>query len=168
MNTPDLRRLDGVVSSRILAALAEASACLDALEIAHAVIGGLAVGAWGYPRATKDVDFLVRAADVFDVHGNIVTFRAHVPIEVNGVKVDYLPAEDHGLEKALVDPIVPVEALFLLKLRAWRRQDQTDLAKLIELGADVDHIRKWLRNRIEDEAVTRLDKLTAAVDAGEQ
>ncbi len=32
---------------------------LTCAGVRHVLIGALAVGAWGYPRASKDVDFLV-------------------------------------------------------------------------------------------------------------
>ena len=37
----------------------EVSACLSELRIRHVLIGGLAVGVHGHPRATRDVGFLV-------------------------------------------------------------------------------------------------------------
>ena len=37
---------------------------LDASKVEYALIGGLAVAVWGAPRATKDIDLLVRAEDV--------------------------------------------------------------------------------------------------------
>jgi hypothetical protein len=40
-------------------ALSVASATLSELGVRHALVGGLAVGAWGYPRNTRDIDFLV-------------------------------------------------------------------------------------------------------------
>ena len=54
--TPDLRLLEGVVASPVLSAMRAASRALTSLGIRHAVAGGLAVGAYGYPRATQDVD----------------------------------------------------------------------------------------------------------------
>ena len=54
-----LRSLDGVVSADILATAEEVSRRLTALGVPHALVGGLAVGVHGHPRATRDVDFLV-------------------------------------------------------------------------------------------------------------
>ena len=64
MNTPataipDLSQLRGVVAPEILAAAEVASRKLREAGIPHALAGGLAVGAHGYPRTTDDVDFLV-------------------------------------------------------------------------------------------------------------
>jgi hypothetical protein len=41
---------------RVQRALFEGVAALDQLGIRYAVIGGLAVGVWALPRATRDVD----------------------------------------------------------------------------------------------------------------
>lgn len=159
---PDLEATRGVVSDRILEAEALASEALTKAGIPHLLIGGLAVGAWGHPRATKDIDFLVRQADAFEAHGPIVTFRRDVPISVEGVTVDYLVAEDYGLEGLFENParsgIVPIEALFALKLRAHRPQDRADVTALIDAGADVPAIERWLGER---KLTTELKRLRA-------
>jgi len=161
---PDLRLLEGVVSDTILTALTEASSRLTEMGIPHAIIGGLAVGAWGYPRATKDIDFLVKTGDVFELHGNLLTFQEGIPISVQRVAVDYLTAEEYGLEQQVgrepkSKQVITIEGLFLLKLRAWRRQDQTDLAALIKAGAPAGRIRKWVTSHADAKIVARLDSL---------
>src|SRR5579883_3001513 len=45
---------------------------LSRLGIRHALVGGVAVGAHGFPRATKIVEFLV-GEEAFEHHGAIVT-----------------------------------------------------------------------------------------------
>ena len=162
---PDLEATRGVVADRILEAEAIASEALTKLGIPHLLIGGLAVGAWGHPRATKDVDFLVRQADAFETHGRIVTFRRDVPISVEGVTVDYLVAEDYGLEGLFESPspggVVPIEALFALKLRAHRPQDRADISALIDAGADLPAIERWLDKRKLTRELKRLRALQA-------
>lgn len=39
------------------------TALFDALDVPYALIGGLAVGAWGVPRPTHDLDFVIQADD---------------------------------------------------------------------------------------------------------
>ncbi len=56
---PDLSLLTGVVAPEILNAMRAAAAKLESAGIRHALAGALAVGAHGYPRASKDVDFVV-------------------------------------------------------------------------------------------------------------
>jgi hypothetical protein len=58
-DVPDLTLVEGVVSDKILRAAHAASSAYTKLGIRHALVGGLAVGAYGYARATKDVDFVV-------------------------------------------------------------------------------------------------------------
>ena len=54
-----LEDLRGVVADSILVRAVDTSARLTDLGVPHMLIGGVAVGLHGYPRATKDVDFLV-------------------------------------------------------------------------------------------------------------
>ena len=89
MTRPDLSLLDDVVASKVLEALELASEALAAAHVRHVVVGDLAVGANGHPRATKDVDFLV-GDETFEHHGKLVTLRAGLPFQVDGVAVDFL------------------------------------------------------------------------------
>jgi hypothetical protein len=147
MKVPDPRLLDDVVNPRVLEARARASDAMRSMRVRHIVVGGLAVGAHGYPRATKDVDFLV-GKEAFEHHaGGIVTMR--VPIEVNGVAVDYLSVHDD--EQHLVDALAaepgsfaPAPVLVYLKLRSPRSKDRTDVIELIKAGIDVKECRSYL------------------------
>ena len=102
--TPDVSLLDDTVAPRILDAMRVASARLTELGVRHVLVGGLAVGAWGHARATKDVDFLV-GEEAFEHHpGALVTMKYGVPIQVGGVAVDLLSASANNREDALLDP----------------------------------------------------------------
>jgi hypothetical protein len=171
VQVPDLRLLEGVVSPRILDAVHQASAALTKAKIRHALIGGLAVGAYGYVRATKDVDFLV-GDEGFEQHGGgIVTFKPGVPITANGVIVDILSDEtvedqvDEPIETEGV-PIVDPEALVYLKLRAYRRRDKEDVVQLLRAGLDERPIRKYLE-QVAPDLVSRFDELTDIADEEE-
>jgi hypothetical protein len=149
MTKPDPSLLRGVVSSRIIEAMARASAALSGAGVRHAVAGGLAVGANGYPRATKDVDFLV-GAEAFENHeGGLVTLKAGVPFQVNGVAVDFLtigPGEEF-LEAALNSPtagFLDAAPLVYLKLKSSRLQDQADVVNLIKSSLDIETCRRYL------------------------
>src|SRR5436305_14708750 len=86
---PDLANLKGVVAPEVLQAAAVASCKLREAGIPHALAGGLAVGAHGYPRTTDDVDFLV-SDEAFEKHvGGIVTLRVPI-IAVGNVRVDFV------------------------------------------------------------------------------
>lgn len=140
------------VSPKVRDAALKTALQLEQLGIRHALAGGLAVGAHGYVRATVAVDFLV-GEEAFEHHGVLVTFRPGVPIEVDGVRIDYLSPVALGpqLEEALDDPslsqglaVVPIEALIYMKLRARRRQDLLDVVELVNAGADVRRVRLYL------------------------
>jgi hypothetical protein len=149
----DLSSLEGVVSSTILDALRIASKRLTDLGIRHALVGGLAVGAHGFPRATKVVDFLV-GDEAFEHHeGWIVTMKPGVPIQVGGVLVDLLSAQpdDGALRDVPVAPagdevpVAPVEALVHLKLKSPRMKDASDVIELLKAGIDRARCRAWLK-----------------------
>jgi len=63
MAKPDPSLLIDVVAARVLEAMSTASDMLKRAGVRHVVVGGLAVGANGFPRATKDVDFLAEALE---------------------------------------------------------------------------------------------------------
>lgn len=149
MAKPDPALLVDVVAEKVLDAWRVAAEALRRAGIRHVVIGGLAVGANGYPRATKDVDFLV-GDDAFKHHeGGLVTMNPALPIEVNGVAIDYLsPRADEGhLAEVLAGPfnsIIDPPRLVYLKLKASRLRDRTDVVELIKRGLDVDACRSYL------------------------
>ncbi len=171
--TPDLSLLDDVVSDKVLAAMRAASAQLTKLNIRHWLVGGLAVGAHGHPRATKDVDFLV-GDEAFEHHGGgLVTMKPGVPIQVSGVVVDHLsaqadeafltaqlPAASSQLEAA------PISVLVYLKLKSPRLKDRADVVELIKAGADVSQCRRWLNDNAP-ELIRELDAAEVAARAEE-
>lgn len=111
------------------------------------LIGGLAVGAHGYVRATRDVDFLVRSLDVAirrlrehrlhaeRLRGSFACLRG----EIGGVTFDVLPQIvpiqwDRSIPVPLaagVIHVVPVEDLIRLKLKAGGPRDLMDVAALV-------------------------------------
>lgn len=161
MKTPDPSLLEGVVSPRVLDAMHVASAAMTALGVRHLVVGGLAVGANGYPRATADVDFLV-GDEAFDHHpAGIVTMR--VPVQVNGVAVDCLSVaadEGHLIEALTAAPgsFASAPVLIYLKLKSPRFKDRADIVELVKAGIDVAQIRRYLE-RHASQFVASFDEL---------
>src|SRR5437588_10405444 len=113
MNTPadgvpNLAQLRGVVAPEILAAAEVASRTLREAGIPHALAGGLAVGAHGYPRTTEEVHFLV-GDEAFVKHaGGIVTLKVPL-IAVGNVRVDFVSidpsrGEEGQLRSAVMSP----------------------------------------------------------------
>jgi hypothetical protein len=149
MTKPDPTLLVDVVSPKVLEALRLASEALTLAHVRHVIVGGLAVGAYGYPRATRDVDFLV-GAEAFHHHDNgLVTMRPEVPFQVNGIAVDLLSvgAGEQFLEAALAAPpgsIIDIAPLVFLKLKSPRRKDQVDVIEMIKGGIDTKRCGEYL------------------------
>lgn len=171
---PDLTLLDDVVSPKVLEAMRVASARLAGLGVRHLLVGGLAVGAHGHPRATKDVDFLV-SDDAFEEHGGgVVTMKYGVPVQVGGVVVDHLSAqapEDHLRELLRATPIAelavaPAAVLMYLKLKSPRPKDRLDVLELIRAGIDMRECREYLGKNAPD-LLSRLDECEKEAWAGE-
>jgi hypothetical protein len=143
-----------------------ASSKLTELGVRHALVGGLAVGAWGHPRATKGVDFLV-GEEAFEHHpGGLVTMKYGVPIQVAGVPVALLSASANRCEDALEPaagggvPVAPLPVLIYLKLASPRPRDLTDVIELIRLGVERDEVRAFLDSRAA-ELVEKWDRAIA-------
>ena len=162
--TPDLALLNDVVAAKVLDAMRAASAQLSKIGVRHVLVGGLAVGAHGHPRATRDVDFLV-GEEAFEHHaGGLVTMRPGMPIQVDGVIVDFLSAQamqvplDAGVPGASV-PLAALPTLAHLKLLSPRRKDSADVIELIKAGADTKQVHEYL----EQHAPQLIAKWDAAV-----
>jgi len=154
----DLKEVFRFVAPQVREAAVKTAGQLNHLGIRYALAGGLAVGAHGYIRATTDVDFLV-GEEAFEHQGSLVAFKAGVPIEVDGVRIDYLSPISLGrqLEEVLDHPpmneglaIVPIEVLIYMKLVAKRRKDLVDVIELVKVGADVNRARDYLRQYAND------------------
>lgn len=166
MARPDPSLLQGVVAPEVLDAMKTASGALRKLGVRHVVVGGLAVGANGFPRATSDVDFLV-GDEAFEAHpGGLLTLRAGVPFQVNRVAVDFLSAEaDEGFLAAALEAepgsMLDGPPLVYLKLKSPRHKDKTDVIELVKAGLDVDRCRQYLSTHAPsflaafDDAVTQ-------------
>lgn len=157
-NLMDIKEVFRFVAPRVREAAVKTAEQLNSLGIRYALAGGLAVGAHGYIRATTDVDFLV-GEEAFEHRGTLVAFKAGVPIEVDGVRIDYLSTASLGsqLEEVLDHPtmneglaIVPIEVLIYMKIVAKRRKDIVDVIELIKVGADVNRVRDYLRQYAAD------------------
>lgn len=149
MTKPDPALLVAVVAPKVLEALRLASEALTLANVRHVVVGGLAVGAHGYPRATRDVHFLV-GAEAFHYHASgLVTMRPEIPFQVDGVAVDLLSvgADEPFLDAALAAPpgsIIDAPPLVYLKLKSPRRKDQADVIELIKGGIDTKRCGEYL------------------------
>lgn len=168
---PDLSLLNGVVAAEILDAMRAASVKLESAGIRYALAGALAVGAHGYPRASKDVDFVV-GEEAFTVHsGGIVTINPDVPIRVGEVVVDPIsvgPDEPYLLQAiqeapiSLGIPVLSIEGLVYMKLKSSRRKDLADIVELVKAGIDAQKVGGYLAKH----APNLIDKFKAlAIEA---
>ena len=169
----DLTEVFRFVAPRIRDAAIKTAGQLNHLGIRYALARGLAVGAHGYIRATTDVDFLV-GEEAFEHHGSLVAFKAGVPIEVDGVRIDYLSPVSLGpqLEEVLDHPpmneglaIVPIEVLIYMKLMAKRRRDLVDVIELVKVGVDVKRVRNYL-TQYASENLPQFEELVSEALAG--
>jgi hypothetical protein len=152
---PDLSLIDDIVAARVVDAMRTTSRLLTELGVRHVVVGGLAVGANGYPRATKDVDFLVSDDAFVTKAGGIVLLAPGIPFQVNGVAIDYLAAnvDEPHLSAALdgnFGGAIDAPRLIYMKLRANRLRDQLDVIELIKAGVDREACRSYLEANAPD------------------
>lgn len=155
---PNLSAVLSAVSPKVRRALMVSHRALGIVGVPHALAGGLAVGAYGYPRATTDVDWLV-GYEGFCVSGKLVTMSEGIPYEYDGVLIKcrmtsadwerrhLLLAEAAAMTaspSALA--IAPVEQIFRQKLKAGRARDTGDLVELLKRGVDAQAVRKYIRS----------------------
>jgi hypothetical protein len=175
---PDLGLLRGVVAPEILRAAETASRKLREAGIPHALAGGLAVGAHGYPRTTDDVDFLV-GDEAFEKHAEgLVTLKLPL-IAVGSVRVDFVSLDDNQQERdearEAVDhppfsqevPVVPLPVLIYMKLKAGRQKDIADVVELLKSGRiEIHIIDRYLREHAPHQV--RKWERTKEIAAGEE
>ena len=158
--------------SRLQELLFELSAALKAADVDHALIGGLALAPRGFPRGTKDVDFLIHENAIERVRA-IMRARGAEPVQEDaefssyldgGIRADFQHARRPISQEMLARaeavpfhgtpiPVVQAEDLIGLKVQASssnprRLQDFIDIEKL--LGAnrsklDLDRVRNYFK-----------------------
>ena len=143
--------------------LREVGALLRDAGVAHALIGGVAVGLHGYARATADIDLLVDGArrhDVIDLMTKAGFTLAVATDEVlhftGAVPVDMLLARRETTRQMLADAtpdastgtmLLRVEDVIGLKIQAFSNNpgrkwhDQADIAALIQSNPTLDWSR---------------------------
>lgn len=150
---------NGGVMHDLMRSVADLQQRLDDADIPSAVIGGLAVSAWGAPHLTRAADLKVLArrderrrllqllADFTPLHADPdAAFRRHgiaFFLDPAGVRVDVMLAETSFDESAIARarPVVmssglavrvcSAEALLVYKMLSTRTQDRTDVESII-------------------------------------
>jgi len=163
------------VEKRLEDALQTAIAFLEQRGYSYAIIGGIALAQWGFPRLTMDVDIkvLVPNMEYSIVRSNIqkafpesareINNSLIVAVKIEGVTVNFLLALP-GYEEAMIDRSVQVnfdgnlvwvctaEDLIIQKVVANREKDWLDVETvLIEQWGKLDlaYIQEWLRQFAE-------------------
>lgn len=128
--------LRGVVHPDILERTESISTTLTALGVPHALIGGLAVGVHGHPRLTKDVDFIV-GSQAFERTKPFLVYRPELEevARAGFSSLMSIPPAFPCLEEEVVlsraVPVISLPGLVLMKLLAFRGQDQADVEALL-------------------------------------
>lgn len=112
--------LGGAVAAKVLLDAIDASQRLSQLGVPHALIGGLAVGVHGHPRATKDADFLV-GSEAFESTSPVLVYRTELRdlvrigvVDLLAVPPDYPSLAEHLMPAAPGEiPIIAREILAL-------------------------------------------------------
>lgn len=157
---------------------------LTSKSIRHAVIGGIAVVVHGYRRITDDADLLVLDENAFE--GNPLSVVPGVSFCRNGVNVEALNPDEHedflrdAVDSAdLVNgiPVIGIDALVYLKLKAGRTKDHADVVELIRRSKALDSpekrkaVQKYLKKNAPDLAEdwpSLVAEANAQRDAGPQ
>lgn len=165
----------GEVPLTSLEAASELGEVFGRFQIRYALIGALASGYRSRARSTRDVDFLLSVPQItlpplleelkargfeFDLMTAIKEWTQHhmLVMSYHGTRVDWLKppiaAYAHVLDRATLEPwlhhpirIASPEGVILLKLIAFRLQDQVDIESVVVSNRstlDVDWIRtEW-------------------------
>ena len=153
LSLSELERI--AVKSSVVATLREISRRLSAQGVRHGVLGALAVGIHGWPRATRDVDLLLAPEAWLAARDGTLTPCVELPEQIDGVAIDYLPISVAGdfllesFERVLVTegvPIAPIEVVILTKLVRLAMRDQADIVELLKAGLfDEQHVSSYLQ-----------------------
>jgi hypothetical protein len=178
----------------IHAGLREMVQAFESADIRYALIGGIAVALRSRPRFTEDVDFLLDIAALkvprlledllargfaLDLPSTIHEWTQHhmTSLSYRGSPFDWLkaviPSYQHILDRASpvswIDGSVRVassEGLILMKLLAFRSQDQADIESLLAANRgelDLDWVRaEWETSAaLDDPRIRRFQEMVS-------
>lgn len=162
---PSLDNLVGAVPESTIQAIRTISEALTKDCIRHTLVGGLAVGVYGWPRATRDVDFLVGS----EIQRSPTPFT-DAAMKAAGVPIDKVIPRTRG-DRYLVDelndphwidgvPVARPTVVVASKLARMEMRDQADVvellkAKLIRPAA----IRSYLEEFLPEVYIERFNSL---------
>lgn len=162
--TPSLTNLDDVLPERSIAAMRAVSAGLRALGVRHLLLGGMAVGVYGYPRNTQDVDFIIGpegcvAGDAGELYPSPAVLELAdaqvIPVDTLVLR-DPAPLLDPVFVEELDDaldnpqivggvPIAPLEVVVATKLLRQKARDVADIVELAQRPTfDAELVRRFV------------------------
>jgi hypothetical protein len=158
--------------SQLSMQLRELDAAFQARGVGYAAIGGLAVNAYGFVRATRDIDLMVLVEDAqivraiaVDLGYSVLDEGKEIASYVRGPqRFDVMHAQ-RSISRDLIArahpiglgdlqiPVVPVEGLIGLKVQAYndnprRLQDVMDMIELFRINGaalNMDEVRSYFR-----------------------
>ncbi len=177
---PGLPGALAAVPAEVRQAFDQSHRTLNDLHVPHVLVGGIAVGAHGYPYATQDVDYLVPEDAAFE--GTVViTFRPGIPIRVGEVAIDYLvPGGPEVVQRRMQEcldlaskfpgevVVVPPDLLTFMKLRAGRAKDVAAVVELLKVGMDAEDIRDFLKEAGDAEVLKRFERCIKKMEEEEE
>lgn len=181
---PSFAGLDTALPPELLDIARAVSAELREQGVPHAIIGGLAVGAHGWARMTRDIDVLV-PSDV-DLDELLVLGERASPLALPetfvgrsavraGVEIDVMaPAEGGAMEvldDAIADaetvdglPVLALGPLVLMKLVSGRARDDADIVEMLKASKDdIDETADDVASYLEQNSVGLLDDFDSLV-----
>lgn len=175
----NLAALDAALRGDALAAARKLSKVLHANGIPHAIVGGIAVGAHGWARATRDVDVLVPSGtDLDEIVGDkgqpirALDFNGRT-VKMHGVAIDFLSPDsarteflDAAIPEATVAgglPIIQLGPLVAMKLHAGRGKDETDVVEVLKAAGDFEATAATVRTYLAEAAPHFLEDFESLV-----
>lgn len=143
----------------------EVSARLRDLGVPHVLIGGLAVGLHGHPRATKDVDFMV-GHEAFARTEPLLVYREELEhlVAIGHTDIMSVPPALPSLADELSSddevPVISLPALVLMKLDAFRPRDREDVRTLLRVHR---HRLREVRDHLATHAPSMVHRLAEAL-----
>jgi hypothetical protein len=173
---PDLTEaFEEVLHPSYKAQLDEIVARLDDAEIPFLLAGGIAVGAYGEPRVTKDIDVML-PLDAWTRSGSPILTPPIDATDLPKIDLMVMPETLEALEPIAEDTalvwegirVVAPEVLAVMKLEADRLQDHADIAVLLEAGLNEKKIHEVL-DQLPTDTENRLRiRLTTIVDRAQR
>jgi predicted nucleotidyltransferase len=176
----------------LVSGVREIAAVFESRKVAHALIGGVAVSYRSRPRSTRDIDFMVQVPQLalsallddllqrgfeFDLNTVIRQYvQEHMTVlSYRGIRVDWLkpmlPIYQHVIDRAGKEEwlgtqvkVASPESLIVMKLLAFRAQDQIDLTNLLAANPgqlDLSFVRQeWLTvGEADDPRMLRFEQM---------